>query len=138
MIRRPPRSTLFPYTTLFRSVVKSLERSDSILGIYFDALKKADLFDKTVLFIVSDHGGINTGHGGPHTDEMTIPLFVFGPGVKKGYQIKHPTYVEISSCSCFENYQARRMNLRFRPEDGGKPQFIHTLNGSGLLFIEVV
>lgn len=41
-------------------------------------------------------------------------------------------YVEISSCSCFEDYQARRMNLRFRPEDGGKPQFIHTLNGSGL------
>ena len=41
-------------------------------------------------------------------------------------------YVEISSCSCFEDYQARRMNLRFRPEDDGKPQFIHTLNGSGL------
>lgn len=72
--------------------VKSLERSDSILGIYFDALKKADLFDKTVLFIVSDHGGINTGHGGPHADEMTVPLFVFGPGVKKGYQIEHPTF----------------------------------------------
>lgn len=41
-------------------------------------------------------------------------------------------YVEISSCSCLEDYQARRMNLRFRPEDGGKPQFVHTLNGSGL------
>ena len=41
-------------------------------------------------------------------------------------------YVEISSCSNFEDYQARRMNLRFRPEEGGKPQFVHTLNGSGL------
>ena len=41
-------------------------------------------------------------------------------------------YVEISSCSNFEDYQARRMNLRYRPEDGGKPRFVHTLNGSGL------
>lgn len=41
-------------------------------------------------------------------------------------------YVEISSCSNFEDYQARRMNLRYRPSDGGKPRFVHTLNGSGL------
>lgn len=40
-------------------------------------------------------------------------------------------YVEISSCSCFEDYQARRANIRYRAEDG-KPQFVHTLNGSGL------
>ncbi|KPV44527.1 serine--tRNA ligase [Alicyclobacillus ferrooxydans] len=42
------------------------------------------------------------------------------------------TYREISSCSNFEDYQARRANLRFRREDGGKPEFVHTLNGSGL------
>lgn len=41
-------------------------------------------------------------------------------------------YVEISSCSNFEDYQARRANIRFRPADGGKPEFVHTLNGSGL------
>ena len=41
-------------------------------------------------------------------------------------------YVEISSCSNFEDYQARRANIRFRPEEGGKPEFVHTLNGSGL------
>ncbi len=41
-------------------------------------------------------------------------------------------YVEISSCSNFESYQARRANIRFRPEAGGKPEFVHTLNGSGL------
>ena len=40
-------------------------------------------------------------------------------------------YVEISSCSNFEDYQARRANIRFRPEGGGKPEFVHTLNGSG-------
>ncbi|MBS1969146.1 MAG: serine--tRNA ligase [Bdellovibrionales bacterium] len=41
------------------------------------------------------------------------------------------TYREISSCSNFEDFQARRANIRFRPA-GGKPQFVHTLNGSGL------
>ena len=42
------------------------------------------------------------------------------------------TYREISSVSTTGDFQARRMNARFRPEDGGKPQFVHTLNGSGL------
>ncbi|MBR0374536.1 MAG: serine--tRNA ligase [Mogibacterium sp.] len=41
-------------------------------------------------------------------------------------------YVEISSCSNFEAYQARRANIRFRREKGSKPEFVHTLNGSGL------
>lgn len=41
------------------------------------------------------------------------------------------TYREISSCSNFEDFQARRANIRFRSA-GGKPQFVHTLNGSGL------
>ena len=41
-------------------------------------------------------------------------------------------YVEISSCSNFEGFQARRANIRFRPEEKGKPEFVHTLNGSGL------
>jgi seryl-tRNA synthetase len=42
------------------------------------------------------------------------------------------TWLEVSSCSNFEDFQARRMNLRFRPEKGGKTAFPHTLNGSGL------
>jgi seryl-tRNA synthetase len=41
-------------------------------------------------------------------------------------------YREISSCSNFEDFQARRANIRFRPAGGGKPEFVHTLNGSGL------
>lgn len=41
-------------------------------------------------------------------------------------------YVEISSCSNMTDFQARRMNMRFRREEGGKPEFVHTLNGSGL------
>lgn len=41
-------------------------------------------------------------------------------------------YLEASSCSNFEDYQARRMNIRFRPDGKSKPEFVHTLNGSGL------
>ena len=41
-------------------------------------------------------------------------------------------YREISSCSNFEDFQARRANIRYRPEAGARPRFVHTLNGSGL------
>ena len=41
-------------------------------------------------------------------------------------------YVEISSCSNFTDFQARRAGIRFRREPGAKPEFVHTLNGSGL------
>jgi len=42
------------------------------------------------------------------------------------------TYREISSCSCFEDFQARRMQLRWKNPEIGKPELLHTLNGSGL------
>jgi seryl-tRNA synthetase len=42
------------------------------------------------------------------------------------------SWLEVSSCSTFTDFQARRANLRFRPAAGEKPQFVHTLNGSGL------
>jgi seryl-tRNA synthetase len=41
-------------------------------------------------------------------------------------------YVEISSCSNFESFQARRAGIRYRPDEKEKPEFVHTLNGSGL------
>ena len=41
-------------------------------------------------------------------------------------------WLEVSSCSNFESFQARRAQIRFRPKDGGKPELVHTLNGSGL------
>lgn len=44
----------------------------------------------------------------------------------------YDTYREISSCSNFEDFQARRANIRFRRERKGKTEFVHTLNGSGL------
>lgn len=41
-------------------------------------------------------------------------------------------YREISSCSNFGDFQARRAGLKYRPKDGGKARYIHTINGSGL------
>ena len=60
-----------------------------------------------------------------------------GFSARKTYDIEvwlpsQQTYREISSCSNCGDFQARRMNLRFRRGGGGKPEFVHTLNGSGL------
>jgi seryl-tRNA synthetase len=41
-------------------------------------------------------------------------------------------WLEVSSCACFTDFQARRAGIRYRPEPGAKPEFVHTLNGSGL------
>ncbi|HEX4922827.1 MAG TPA: serine--tRNA ligase [Bdellovibrionales bacterium] len=60
-----------------------------------------------------------------------------GFGSAKTYDIEvwlpgQNAFREISSCSNYEDFQARRGNIRFKPAGGGKPQFVHTLNGSGL------
>jgi seryl-tRNA synthetase len=60
-----------------------------------------------------------------------------GPSSAKTYDIEvwlpgQQLFREISSCSNFESYQARRANIRFRPEGKSKTEFVHTLNGSGL------
>jgi seryl-tRNA synthetase len=51
-------------------------------------------------------------------------LEVWAPGTEQ--------YLEVSSISNFEDFQARRANIRYRPEPNGRPQFVHTLNASGL------
>jgi seryl-tRNA synthetase len=57
-------------------------------------------------------------------------LEVWAPGVER--------WLEVSSCSNFRDYQARRMAIRYRPEPGAKPELVHTLNGSGLALARVV
>lgn len=54
----------------------------------------------------------------------TYDLEAWAPGVEQ--------WLEVSSCSNCTDFQARRMNTRFRPEAGAKPEFVHTLNGSGV------
>lgn len=53
-----------------------------------------------------------------------VDLEVWSPGVAE--------WLEVSSCSNFLEFQARRANIKFRPDGGGRTQFVHTLNGSGL------
>jgi seryl-tRNA synthetase len=57
-------------------------------------------------------------------------LEVWAPGVER--------WLEVSSCSNFRDYQARRMGIRFRPEPGARPELVHTLNGSGLALARTV
>ena len=57
-------------------------------------------------------------------------LEVWAPGVER--------WLEVSSCSNFRDYQARRMAIRYRPAAGAKPELVHTLNGSGLALPRVV
>ncbi len=69
--------------------------------------------------------------------KMLLCTADMGFGSSKTYDLEvwlpgQNSYREISSCSNFEDFQARRANIRFKPKDGGKPQFVHTLNGSGL------
>ncbi len=68
----------------------------------------------------------DTGFG----SAKTYDLEVFAPGVG--------TWLEVSSCSSFTDFQARRANIRYRPVEGGKPRFVHTLNGSGVAFPRVI
>jgi seryl-tRNA synthetase len=60
----------------------------------------------------------------------TYDLEVFAPGAQ--------VWLEVSSCSVFTDFQARRANIRYRPVEGGKPRFVHTLNGSGVAFPRVI
>jgi seryl-tRNA synthetase len=78
-------------------------------------LQRLGLAYRVVLLAAGDLG---------FSSAMTYDLEVWAPGVEK--------WLEVSSCSVFTDYQARRANLRFRPAPGEKPEFLHTLNGSAL------
>jgi seryl-tRNA synthetase len=61
---------------------------------------------------------------------MKYDLEMWAPGVQE--------WLEVSSCANFADYQARRANIRYRPEAGARPEFVHTLNGSGLALPRVI
>ncbi|UFT99441.1 serine--tRNA ligase [Radiobacillus kanasensis] len=85
-----------------------------------------------------------TGHAEKVLQLLKLPYRVMsmctadlGFTAAKKYDIEvwlpsYNTYREISSCSNFEGFQARRAGIRFRREEKGKPEYVHTLNGSGL------
>jgi seryl-tRNA synthetase len=74
---------------------------------------------------------------GLHYRVMALCTADMGSSSAKTYDIEvwlpgQQLFREISSCSNYEAYQARRANIRFRPEGKNKTEFVHTLNGSGL------
>jgi seryl-tRNA synthetase len=74
---------------------------------------------------------------GLHYRVMNLSTADLGPSSAKTYDLEvwlpgQQLFREISSCSNFLDYQARRVNIRYRPEGGKKTELVHTLNGSGL------
>jgi seryl-tRNA synthetase len=91
---------------------KELER---LAGNAEEVLKRLGLPFRTMLLCTGDMG---------FASAKTYDIEVWLPSQN--------TYREISSCSNTEAFQARRANIRFRPSNTGKTDFVHTLNGSGL------
>lgn len=98
--------------------VKPEDSYDELEKLVLNAEKVLQLLElpyRTVLLCAGDLG---------FSSAKTYDLEVYLPS--------YGTYREISSCSNFEDYQARRANIRFRRDAKAKPEFVHTLNGSGL------
>ncbi len=94
---------------------RSLGEQERMTRCAEDMLERLELPYRTVVLCTGDMG---FGARRTHDIEVWLP----GQG----------TYREISSVSVCGDFQARRMNARYRPRSGGKPEFVHTLNGSGL------
>jgi seryl-tRNA synthetase len=93
----------------------SYEEHEKLTRNAEEVLQRLGLHYRTVALCTADMGAASA---------KTYDIEVWLPGQQ--------LYREISSCSNFEAYQARRANIRFRPEGKNKTEFVHTLNGSGL------
>lgn len=94
---------------------RSREALDELTGEAESILRRLGLHYRVVRIAAGDLG---------FSGAMTYDLEVWAPGVQR--------WLEVSSCSTFTDFQARRANLRYRPGGDEKPRFLHTLNGSGL------
>jgi seryl-tRNA synthetase len=94
---------------------RSYEELDKLTGDAEEVLKRLELHFRTVVLSTGDMG---------FAGAKTFDLELWMPHRDK--------YVEISSCTNCEDFQARRANIRFRREPKSKPEFVHTLNGSGV------
>ncbi len=92
----------------------SAEEHERMLACAEAVLRKLDLHYRVMTLCTGDMG---------FASQKTYDIEVWLPGQK--------TYREISSCSVCGDFQARRMDARYRPKEGGAPRFVHTLNGSG-------
>ncbi|MDP1827390.1 MAG: serine--tRNA ligase [Archangium sp.] len=99
----------------FAHPATSLEELDSLVADAENILQKLGLHHRRSLLCTGDMG---------FASQKTFDLEVWLPGQN--------AFREISSCSNFSDFQARRAKIRYRPAPGEKPQLVHTLNGSGL------
>jgi seryl-tRNA synthetase len=99
----------------FTTPDQSYDELERLTGNAEEVLKRLELPFRTVLLCTGDMG---------FASAKTYDIEVWLPSQN--------TYREISSCSNTEAFQARRANIKFRPGGAGKPEFAHTLNGSGL------
>lgn len=99
----------------FSNPENSYDELEKLLANAEEVLKRLELPYRVITLCTGDMG---------FSSAKTYDIEVWLPGQAK--------YREISSCSNFEDFQARRANIRYRPKGGGKPRFVHTLNGSGL------
>jgi seryl-tRNA synthetase len=93
----------------------SYDELESLVGDAEALLQALGLTYRVIALCAGDTG---------FSSAKTYDLEVWSPCEQK--------WLEVSSCSNFEDFQARRANIRFRREAGAKPEFVHTLNGSGL------
>ena len=93
----------------------SYDELDNLRGDAERLLQKLDLPYRVLLMCGGDLGFVQS---------KKFDLEVWAAGQKR--------WLEVSSCSNFEAFQARRAQIRFRSKEGGKPELVHTLNGSGL------
>ncbi|HRP01433.1 MAG TPA: serine--tRNA ligase [Candidatus Kapabacteria bacterium] len=93
----------------------SFEQLQILVGEAEDIVKALGLYYRVLLLCTGDTS---------FSSAVTYDIEVFTPGEEM--------WLEVSSCSNFTDFQARRANIRFKKEPSSKPEFIHTLNGSGL------
>lgn len=75
------------YKWMSPKYIKSIEEADVEIGKFINKMKEEGLYKDTHFMFLTDHGGIEHGHGGVSTDEMIVPWGITGPRIKKGFKI---------------------------------------------------
>lgn len=78
------------YTWMSPQYIAAIEEADVNIGKFLDQMKADGLYDDAHIFFITDHGGINWGHGGMTTNEMIVPWGIKGPGIVSGVKMTEP------------------------------------------------
>lgn len=70
--------------------IASIEEADMHIGEVLTEMKERNLYDDTHFMFITDHGGVNYGHGGMSPNEMIVPWGIVGPGIRKDFEITEP------------------------------------------------